>query len=209
MRTVPARYAKTRDIAAKYDGTADEHYDRRYKDVQFQKYDLLLAHAERLLGTSTVTRLLRDIVVDSGCGSGLLVAWLAERRLIGGVRIVGIDISAGMLAMAKQKAPRRPGIDFIQATAELPPLRDGISAVACSISTYQNLDPLQQEAYIIALRQLLRANDALLLFSVLKKSLDEAGLASISAMIRNSLPLGLLVPDDGRVEDRMLVHATS
>ncbi len=204
---MPARYAKTRDIAAKYDGTADEHYDLRYKDVQFQKYDLLLAHAERLLGSAETGRLLQDVVVDSGCGSGLLITWLAERRLLGGVRFIGIDISGGMLAVAKWKAPRRPGTDFIQATAELPPLRDGVAATAFSISTYQNLDRSQQALYVPAMRKLLRARGALFLFSMLTKSVSEDDLASISAEMHGMFTNALVVPDDGRVEDWLLVFA--
>jgi SAM-dependent methyltransferase len=207
MRTMPARYAKTRDIAAKYDGTADEHYDLRYKDVQFQKYDMLLAHAERLLGTGATIQLLREVVVDSGCGSGLLVAWLAERQLFGGARFVGIDISRGMLAVARQKALHRPGIDFIQATAELSPLRDGVAAVAFSISTYQNLDKDQQPSYISALRKTLRASNALLLFSVLKKSLNDDDLESLSSRLHDLFTFALVVPDDDRIEDWLLVFA--
>jgi SAM-dependent methyltransferase len=204
---MPARYAKTRDIAAKYDGTADEHYDLRYKDVQFQKYDLLLAHAERLLGSDETRRLFRDVVVDSGCGTGLLVAWLAERRLLGGVRFVGIDISRVMLAVGKRKVLNRPGVDFIQGTAELPPLRDGVTAVEFSVSTYQNLDETQQALYVPSLRKLLKASNSLLLFTVLKKSVNDDELESLSARLHGLFTFSLVVPDDGRVEDWLLVFA--
>ncbi len=204
---MPAPYAKSRDIAAKYDETADEHYDLRYKDVQFQKYDLLLAHAERLLGSDETGRLFRDVVVDSGCGSGLLVTWLAERRLLKTLRYVGIDISDGMLASARRKVRHRPGTDFIQATAELPPLRDAVAAAAFSVSTYQNLDKAQQALYIPALRKLLRARNTLFLFSFLAKSVSPDELESITAHVHDMFSHSLVVPEDRRVEDRLLVCA--
>jgi SAM-dependent methyltransferase len=206
-RAMPAPYAKSRDIAAKYDETADEHYDLRYKDVQYQKYDLLLGNAQRMLGSIGMARFLQDVIIDSGCGSGLLVSWLAERGLLGRARVVGIDISRGMLTVARRKAPRRPGTDFIQATAELPPLRDAIAAAAFSVSTYQNLDKVQQVTYIPALRNLLKPRDALLLLSVLRKFALPDATASIEAILRDKFSRVLVAPDDRRVEDRLLVCA--
>ncbi len=204
---MPTPYAKSREVAAKYDATADEHYDLRYMDVQFSKYDLLLAHAERLLGIDATRLHFLGVVVDSGCGSGLLIPWLAERGLLGRARVVGIDISAGMLAMARQKARRRPGTDFIHATAELPPLRDGVASCELSVSTCQNLDDAQQALYLPALRGILHARAPLLLFSILAKSAPAAAIAAIESHMRGLFSRVLVAPDDRRVEDRLLVCA--
>ena len=204
---MPAPYAKSREVAAKYDATADEHYDLRYKDVQFSKYDLLLAHAERLLGHDVAMSCFVDIIVDSGCGSGLLIPWLAERGLLGRARVIGLDLSAGMLVMARRKASRRPGTDFINATAELPPLREGVASCELSVSTYQNLDDTQQALYLPALRAILRERPVLLLFSILAKATPPVAAESIVASMRKCFSSVILAPDDRRVEDRLIVCA--
>jgi ubiquinone/menaquinone biosynthesis C-methylase UbiE len=206
---MPSRYAKTRDIAAKYDVTADEHYDLRYKDMQFQKYDVLLAHAERLLGTRDIVRIIGDTILDSGCGSGLLIWWLADCWFLGGTRYVGIDISLGMLSTAMTKARKgcgsKPGINLIQATAELPPLRDAVAASAFSVSTYQNLDDVQQASYVMATRRVLRKDSAMFLFSVLRKSINGEKIDAIEKELKRLFARVMLLPDDPRVEDRMFL----
>ncbi|MEX2680735.1 MAG: class I SAM-dependent methyltransferase [Candidatus Sigynarchaeota archaeon] len=205
---MPAPYAKSREVAAKYDATADEHYDLRYKDVQFSKYDLLLAYAERLLGSDVARRCFAGVIVDSGCGSGLLIQWLARRGLLARARVIGIDISARMLVMARQKSRRRPGIDLITANAELPPLRNGIASCVLSVSTYQNLDDAQQALYLPALLKILHDGPALLLFSTLANATPNDEIESIVAWARVHFPHVIIAPDDRRVEDRLIVCAT-
>ncbi len=46
-------------------------------------------------------------ILDAGCGPGLDSRWFHER----GFRVVGADLSAGMLAEARRRAP---GVDFVQ-----------------------------------------------------------------------------------------------
>ena len=68
-------------------------------------------------------------VLEIGCGSAPCARWLAER----GARVVGLDISAGMLRHAVE-ANRRSGIavPLVQASAEWLPFADGSFDVACS-----------------------------------------------------------------------------
>ena len=62
-------------------------------------------------------------IVDVGCGNGAYLALLARRGFAG--RVLGIDLSAGMLAVARERlgeAPNPPGLVNADATAL--PLRD-------------------------------------------------------------------------------------
>jgi ubiquinone/menaquinone biosynthesis C-methylase UbiE len=58
-------------------------------------------------------------VLDVGCGTGTLAAWLAERAA---AQVWGVDPSAEMLAVARAKLP--PGIGLKQGRAEDLPFKD-------------------------------------------------------------------------------------
>jgi SAM-dependent methyltransferase len=57
------------------------------------------------------------LVVDLGCGSGIL----AERLSAAGYDVLGIDISAAMVALARQRVPKGRFRQASLLTAELPP----------------------------------------------------------------------------------------
>ena len=59
-----------------------------------------------------------DRVLDIACGTGI-VARVAQQRLGDGARIVGVDISAAMLEVARAAAP---GIDWREGSADALPL---------------------------------------------------------------------------------------
>jgi ubiquinone/menaquinone biosynthesis C-methylase UbiE len=59
-------------------------------------------------------------VLDVGCGTGTLAAWLAERAA---ARVWGVDPSAEMLSVARTKLP--PGIGLKQGRAEDLPFKEG------------------------------------------------------------------------------------
>ncbi len=72
-------------------------------------------------------------VVDIATGSGLIIPWIAEKNP---KEIIGIDISTGMLEMAKKRA-KKNGVKnavFIKGDVEQLPLRD--SSVEKVISTF-------------------------------------------------------------------------
>ncbi len=62
-----------------------------------------------------------DRVLDIACGTGI-VARVASERLGDGGQVVGVDVSADMLAVARAVAP---GIDWREGNATALPLRDG------------------------------------------------------------------------------------
>ncbi len=70
-----------------------------------------------------------DRVLDVACGTGI-VARVAKERLGASARVVGVDLSPNMLAIARRVAP---GIDWREGNAAALPLQDGESfnAVIC------------------------------------------------------------------------------
>jgi SAM-dependent methyltransferase len=65
-----------------------------------------------------------ETVADVGCGNGLYLAELTRRGHAG--RVLGIDLSTGMLAAARSRAP---GAGLVAADAAALPLRDNASGL--------------------------------------------------------------------------------
>jgi len=106
--TAAARAAYDAGAAAYADqvGTTMSDQFERWLDRAF-----LDEFAQRMTGTS-------GVVVDVGCGTGRVTALLGER----GIDVVGLDVSAGMLAEARSAHPR---LRFGQAVLDHLPLHDG------------------------------------------------------------------------------------
>ncbi|WP_322858702.1 class I SAM-dependent methyltransferase [Mycobacterium europaeum] len=73
-----------------------------------------------------------QIAVEVGCGTGRLVAHLAAE----GSRVLGVDLSAGMLTVAAGRAPGR----LVRADARRLPLPDAIADAAITIATMEFAD---------------------------------------------------------------------
>ena len=94
-------------------------------------------------------------VLDVGCGTGLMSAKLAAS----GRRVCGVDISAGMVARARQSAG--PAVEFIQGDAErLPPDIGAFDAVVNLISFHHYPNPSRAVAEF---RRVLRPGGRLIL----------------------------------------------
>ena len=93
----------TRVNAAYHDAIA-AHYDERFEGHS----DDVIAWVGRLFGTEVLPTLdavangERPRVIDFGCGSGYLEAFLGDRNL----DLLGIDVSEGMLARARADYPQ-------------------------------------------------------------------------------------------------------
>jgi ubiquinone/menaquinone biosynthesis C-methylase UbiE len=74
-------------------------------------------------------------VLDVGCGTGRLAALLAERH---GCKVWGVDVSAEMLAVARERVPR--GVGLKRAAAESLPFRDGTFERAVMTLVVHHLD---------------------------------------------------------------------
>jgi len=69
-----------------------------------------------------------DLVLDVGCGTGLLLASLS--RAAPRARLTGVDLSAEMLEVARRRLP--PGVDLSRAMAECLPFEDAAFDVVVS-----------------------------------------------------------------------------
>ncbi|MDD1675972.1 MAG: methyltransferase domain-containing protein, partial [Methanomicrobiales archaeon] len=97
-------------VQAHYDGVA-AIYDRRYGAGKGGQY---YAHLTRQVLQSLDTD---GPLLDIGCGTGLFLS----RYVSFGGEAVGIDLSQGMIARARERLPE---CDFLVGTAEALPFRD-------------------------------------------------------------------------------------
>src|SRR5690242_6976849 len=92
---------KTIDLQASYDAVAEEYARRIFDELQHKPLDrqLLDRFADEVQATTPVG--------DLGCGPGHVARYLHER----GVRVIGIDLSPGMIEQARRL---NPGMIFQQ-----------------------------------------------------------------------------------------------
>ena len=146
-------FDRKRRVKFLYDNTA-RLYDRRYRDIQMVKYGVLL---KKLYGE-------KFLVVDVGCGIGLLCELLAVKRF----RVIGVDFSIEMLREARKFASL-PGVFFLCCDSDFLPLRSKVFCGAFSVTLLQNLpNP------VISLSEMIRVckKGSILHLSVLSKSLN-------------------------------------
>ncbi|CAM4387295.1 methyltransferase domain-containing protein [Deinococcus marmoris] len=103
-------------------------------------FDTLSAHYDRM-GFLPLTALYLaqrfdaqpgETLLDVMCGTGTLALALADAVGAGG-RVVGADLSPGMLAVARNKAAGQPQVSFVEADATALPLADAeFDGVACA-----------------------------------------------------------------------------
>jgi ubiquinone/menaquinone biosynthesis C-methylase UbiE len=111
---------RKRELKRRYDMTA-HFYDRRYGEIQREKYDVVLANIANA-----------DRILDVGCGTGMLLGPLGERARL----VVGVDMSVKMLRAAKKRAP---SAFLVLADADHLPFADGSFGVAVSVTLLQNM----------------------------------------------------------------------
>jgi ubiquinone/menaquinone biosynthesis C-methylase UbiE len=167
-----AVWKEKRKIMQRYDLTA-EMYEARYAEEQEAKYKAAL---------ESVKVSLDSVVLDAGCGSGLLFKHLAQAKLI-----VGVDISRNLLLQAKQRAL---GLNagLIVADADHLPFQDKVFSVVFAFTVLQNM-PKPQET-LVELKRVSKV-DASFVLTALRKAfsldsfldvLEVAGLRVVSFM---------------------------
>ena len=110
----PVSHALNADQIAYWNGPNGQ----RWTDRQ-PSQDVLLAPVSQLL-IDRIAPKAGDRIVDIGCGCGATSIALAERVAPDGV-VLGVDISAPMLARARQLAPKGLPLDFVRADATVYP----------------------------------------------------------------------------------------
>ena len=79
-------------------------------------------------------------VLDLGCGTGLFTVGLS--RVLGSSRITGVDLSAGMLSVARRQALQREakGVELCRAEGGALPFRDGAFDAAVAAGLLPNVN---------------------------------------------------------------------
>ena len=77
----------------------------------------------------------RDIVIDVGCGTGLLFSCLRKKIAL----LVGVDLSRGILRQAKRQAKRDKNIVLVCADADYMPFVNAAFNLAFAITIMQNM----------------------------------------------------------------------
>ncbi|MDI6847182.1 MAG: methyltransferase domain-containing protein [Candidatus Bathyarchaeia archaeon] len=123
-----SRWNKKRDVMQHYDLTA-HIYDTQYAEEQTAKIEAAM---------ESVNMEKQDLVLDVGCGTGLLFKYVANKAKT----IVGLDISRKILFQAKKHAKTFPNVHIIWADADNMPLKENIFDYVLAVTLIQNMpDP--------------------------------------------------------------------
>ena len=121
----PAVHERNADQAAYWNGPAGQRWIGRQETL-----DIVLAPVSNvLLDRARVGEGMR--VIDVGCGCGATTLELA-RRVGSSGSVLGVDISAPMLARARELAPPNLGVNFVNADATVHPFEPGKADVLFS-----------------------------------------------------------------------------
>ena len=141
-------------------------------------YEHLYVRLESLVRASLAPSYAGARALDAGCGTGFQTAWLRDR----GFLAHGVDLSAGLLEVARRKLP---GVPFARADLEALPYDDGaFDAVTCCGSTLSFVETPAQA--IAEIGRVLRRHGRVLLECEQKWNLDLAWIL-VSAATGDSL----------------------
>jgi len=142
-----------RDIARKYDAMADA-YDALYSEEQ---------EAEIRSALESVRLRPTDLILDVGCGTGVLFHHVEEKVEL----IVGLDISRKLLEKARSKSRLSSKISLIRADADHLPFLNETFDKVFAVTVLQNVPDAN-----MTLTRIIRTakRDAVLVVTGLKKS---------------------------------------
>ena len=109
-------------IKKRYNKLWGKIYDIRYKEEQQAKFNLINQY---LKFKQT------DIIIDNGCGTGILLSQLKNTA-------IGIDFSINLLITARSKTKKHPNKHLVQSDVENLPFKDEIADQTLSITVIQN-----------------------------------------------------------------------
>ncbi|MFX0106609.1 MAG: class I SAM-dependent methyltransferase [Candidatus Hodarchaeota archaeon] len=155
---------KKKVIINKYNSSA-HFYDRRYKQIQSEKYELILNNY--YVNGKTI--------LDIGCGTGLLFEYISKLKkadYLNRYKYVAIDISWNMLSEFKSKVINykpKNNLELILGDIENLPFRENVFDSIFSITSLQNLANINR-----GICELLRLsmNYGDFNFSILRKKLN-------------------------------------
>lgn len=122
---------KKKKIIEKYNASS-QFYDSRYNLIQREKFEVVLSQI----------KFSNKLVLDAGCGTGLLYDYIPINNSKTQTPFVSIDISWGMLKELKNKLKllnKKTFISPILSDIEHMPIRNNIFDVIFSFTSFQNL----------------------------------------------------------------------
>ncbi len=123
------KWDQKRRIMRRYDLTA-QLYDMRYAEEQETKYKKTLTNLKITSGS---------IILDVGCGTGLLFSHVAEAQTV-----VGLDFSKKLLLQAEERARKFRSVHVVQADADYIPFKNDYFSVIFAFTVLQNMEnPLE------------------------------------------------------------------
>jgi ubiquinone/menaquinone biosynthesis C-methylase UbiE len=173
-----SEWKKKRDIMLRYDITADI-YDSWYKQEQIAKYAAAIQSlAKKSFG----------VVLDVGCGTGLLFDYIAEKAQ----SIVGLDISKKTLLKARELAKHSSNIHLIYADADSMPLETSIFNHTFAMTVIQNSpNPAQTLNEIVRVSK----DNAPIVVTGLKRIFSREGFESV--LLKAGLYVTVLKEEEG------------
>lgn len=151
-----------RHIMREYDAAA-HLYDLRYAEEQTAKYKAALE------GISIKKH---DIVLDVGCGTGLLFNHIASKAEI----LIGLDISRKTLLRANQRAKNSTNVQLILADADYLPLKNSVFDHVFAVTVIQNAP--KPEKTLNEIKRVAK-KDAVVVVSGLKKKFSSEAFAEL------------------------------
>ncbi|TFG09219.1 MAG: class I SAM-dependent methyltransferase [Promethearchaeota archaeon] len=147
---------------------SSEFYDQRYMEIQKEKYELIL---ENLISNPKLN-LKAGILLDAGCGTGLLHQYLMKsmkQKDFKNFHYIGMDISINMLTQFRLKLSKQnldKKADLLLSDIEHLPIRNSVIDILFCITSLQNLPGIDK-----GISESFRTikNGAIVNFSVLKK----------------------------------------
>ena len=169
------------EIRRSYDKIGGRLYDLRYSEEQERKFCAAL---------SRVSFLQDDLILDVGCGTGLL---LEKINSCVGV-VVGLDLSRGLISWARSKLKEPQNTVLILSDADHLPFRQRIFDKLFAITLLQNI-PNPKKALSEAI--VVSRQEAVIVVSGLKKMYSKEDLTTLIASV------GLTVQElvDGELKD--------
>ena len=127
---------KKKSIIDKYNASS-QIYDARYNLIQREKFEFVLNQFN----------FPKRLVLDAGCGTGLLYDFLSINKSKGRAQFVSLDISWGMLIELKNKqrlVKKKFFILPILSDIEHMPVRNNIFDAILSFTSFQNLSKMKE-----------------------------------------------------------------
>jgi ubiquinone/menaquinone biosynthesis C-methylase UbiE len=109
----------------RYNLTA-QMYDARYCEEQESKY-------KAALESLSVSR--GSLILDVGCGSGLFFGQVVDKANV----VVGVDVSRGLLLLAKERSKIYPSVYLVLADADHLPFKQDVFSHVFAFTVLQNM----------------------------------------------------------------------